>query len=121
MKYSYKKLKKNEQLYDSCDRTESNIVHAEYQKSVIEESQENPLIEAIPFYLGRDELAYQTLKVVKPPKYDELHKLTLEQRIETVKNIDKLMLPMDWHYSLQKEIYDSITRAYATEKSNIYR
>ena len=116
MKYSYKKLKKNEQLYDSCDRTESNIVHAEYQKSVIEEFQENPLIEAIPFYLGRDELAYQTLKVVKPPKYDELHKLTLEQRIETVKNIDKLMLPMDWHYSLQKEIYDSITRAYATEK-----
>lgn len=120
MKYKYRNLKENDRLYDNCDLTSGEMVKAQYWNAgVVNDTYSgNPLVESIPMYMSQMQLSKSNANFIKSPSSSSLNLNALppELRLSTINSLDKLIVPMRWHYELQREIYWCLVRAYENRR-----
>lgn len=114
MEYKYRTLKSYDRLYDDYDISGNNAVETEYEsmEDVNPDYAGNPLIEALPFCMSQEELAMSNLHTIRVPTEKELKTKPVERLLSSVSALDKLVIPMQWHYELQRELYWCMCRAY---------
>lgn len=118
MKYHYKDLKSDSKLYEDYDLSQSTAVYAEYMdlSEMNDVYHGNPLIEALPLYLSQNELAMDNFRMITVPSPKKLASMPIQFRLSSVNALDRLIIPMRWHYELQREIYWCMLRAYENRK-----
>lgn len=118
MEYKYRTLKNYDRLYDDYDISGNNAVEAEYESmaDVNPDYAGNPLIEALPFCMSQEELAMSNLHTIHVPTEKDLKTKPIERLLSSVSALDKLVIPMQWHYELQRELYWCMCRAYLNRK-----
>lgn len=114
MEYKYRNLKSEDKLYDDYDISGSQAVYAEYARmdDINPEYAGNPLIEALPFYMSPEELAMSNLHIIRVPSEHDIKTKPLERLLSSISALDSLVIPMRWHYELQRELYWCMCRAY---------
>lgn len=114
IEYKYRKLSSSQRLYDDYDLANTSVVEAEYidLRNMNAAYAHNPLIECLPFYMSQEELAMSNLTLIPVPSKRMLQEMPLEQKLSSVNSLDRLILPMRWHYELQREVYWCMARVY---------